>query len=65
MKPDPITEIATEDRLAQLITKLGEMKQRTLAAAAPLKARYAELHSELKFIERAIRDLDEDWRPPR
>lgn len=31
----------------------------------PLKARYAELREEMKQIEGEIRDLDEDWGPPR
>lgn len=63
MKTEP--NVAILERLAELRTKVEEMHQRTLAVAAPLKARYAVLHDEMKMLEREIRELDEDWEPPR
>lgn len=54
-----------ENAIANLSTKIEEMRQRTIAMAAPLKNRYAELREEMAFLEREIRRLDEDWKPDR
>ncbi|HZR19759.1 MAG TPA: hypothetical protein VFE51_20910 [Verrucomicrobiae bacterium] len=63
MKTEP--SVATREQLAGLRTKVDEMHQRTIAASAPLKARYAALLSQLRMLEPEIRNLDEDWEPPK
>jgi hypothetical protein len=65
MNAEPKVEIATKDQIAGLAEKLGQMHQRTVAVAAPLKARYAELRDEMKMLEQEIRALDEEWGPPK
>ncbi len=65
MKTKSNVETATKARITELAQKVGQMHQRTLAAAAPLKARYAELREQMKMLELEIRALDEDWELPK
>lgn len=64
MKTETNVETATEEKVAELNAKIEASRQRRIAMAEPLKARYAELRDELKEIEREIRFLDENWEPP-
>jgi hypothetical protein len=65
MKTDSIIEPGTEDKVAPLKAKIEEMKQRRIAVAQPLRARYAALREELALVEKEIRVLDEDWESPK
>lgn len=49
--------------LADINSKIEELKQRRVALAEPLKTHYAELRSELVATERQIKELDETWKP--
>ncbi len=65
MNAESNVETVTDEQISGLAQRIGQMQQRTLGAAAPLKARYAELHDLMKMLEREIRALDEDWEPTR
>ena len=49
--------------LAQLNAEIEALNQKRIGLSDPLKARYAELRTELADMETEIRSLDSNWRP--
>ena len=50
-------------QLAELNSQIEALKQQKTALAEPMKARHAELRSELLQVETEIRELDPSWKP--
>jgi hypothetical protein len=56
------TKTATA-QLLELNRQIEELKVQKSALAEPMKARHAELRSELLQVETEIRELDPSWKP--
>jgi DNA repair exonuclease SbcCD ATPase subunit len=56
------TKTATA-QLADLNAQIEALKQQKTSLAEPMKARHAELRSELLQVETEIRELDSSWKP--
>ena len=54
---------SAQTALADINTKIAELKQQRIGLAQPLKDRYAEFRGELLQMETEIRGLDPAWRP--
>jgi DNA repair exonuclease SbcCD ATPase subunit len=50
-------------QLQDLNAQIEALKQQKTALAEPMKARHAELRSELLQVETEIRELDPSWKP--
>ena len=50
-------------QLAELNRQIEQLKQQKTSLAEPMKARHAELRSELLQVETEIRELDPSWKP--
>jgi hypothetical protein len=50
-------------QLADLNAQIETLKQQKTSLAEPMKARHAELRSELLQVETEIRELDSSWKP--
>jgi hypothetical protein len=50
-------------QLADLNAQIEALKQQKTSLAEPMKARHAELRSELLQVETEIRELDSSWKP--
>jgi len=50
-------------QLLELNRQIEELKQQKTSLAEPMKARHAELRSELLQVETEIRELDPSWKP--
>lgn len=48
--------------LAQINAEIEALNQKRIGLSEPLKARYAELRTELLAMETEIRSLDADWK---
>jgi len=51
-----------QSALAELNAQIAELQSRRVTLAEPLKARYAQLRTELADMEAEIRGLDPVWR---
>jgi hypothetical protein len=56
------TKTATA-QLLELNRQIEALKQQKTSLAEPMKARHAELRSELLQVETEIRELDPSWKP--
>jgi len=50
-------------QLAELNAQIEQLKKQKTSLAEPMKARHAELCSELIQVETEIRELDPTWKP--
>lgn len=50
-------------QLAELNAQIEALKKQKTSLAEPMKARHAELRSELLLVENEIRELDPTWKP--
>jgi chromosome segregation ATPase len=50
-------------QLAELNAQIEALKQQKTSLAEPMKARHAELRSEMLQVETEIRELDPSWKP--
>lgn len=50
-------------QLAELNAQIEQLKKQKTSLAEPMKARHAELCSELLQVETEIRELDSTWKP--
>jgi len=64
MKNDKTTGTKnTTVQLAELNAQIEQLKKQKTSLAEPMKARHAELRSEILQVENEIRELDPTWKP--